>query len=124
MVWQVHEQVKEEFLATVTNVMREFYGDDPKDSKDFSRIISQGHVKRLAGYLDELRELEDESIRILNEKGGEVVESERYVAPTLVLFDGDWIKKGAPSLVPYGNHKQPPRSPKTTLFRIQGKGGH
>jgi aldehyde dehydrogenase (NAD+) len=88
----VHEDVKEEFVEKLKEVTREFYGEDPKESKDFARIISTNHVKRLSSYLDEVRGRDD--VTILNDKGGEVEESERYVAPTLVLCEGNWIKKG------------------------------
>ncbi len=93
----MHEDVKGEFVEKLKEVTREFYGEDPKESKDFARIISTNHVKRLSSYLDEVRSRDD--VTILNDKGGEVEEGEHYVAPTLVLCEGNWIKKGTfPSL--------------------------
>jgi len=90
----VHEDVKDEFLEKLLGVIKEFYGENPKESKDFGRIISPNHVKRLASYLEDIQGREEEGIKILNDKGGEVDESEKYVSPTLVLMEGDWVKKG------------------------------
>jgi len=99
---QVHEDVKDEFLEKLLGVIKEFYGENPKESKDFGRIISPNHVKRLASYLEDIQGREEEGIKILNDKGGEVDESEKYVSPTLVLMEGDWVKKGNGFLSPSG----------------------
>jgi aldehyde dehydrogenase (NAD+) len=54
--------------------LREFYGDDPRHSPDYARIINQPHVERLAKLL--------ESGEVV--AGGEVDAEERYIAPTIL----------------------------------------
>lgn len=58
----------------LTKVIKEFYGADPQESKDYGRIINVDHVRRLAGLLEEGRII----------SGGQVDEADRYVAPTIV----------------------------------------
>ncbi len=70
----VHDDVYEETLAALRTTLREFYGEDPKASPDYGRIISARHVRRLAGML------EGANIVV----GGEVDEQARYVAPTVL----------------------------------------
>jgi aldehyde dehydrogenase (NAD+) len=55
-------------------VIKEFYGANPQESKDFGRIINVNHVQRLAGLLEEGKVL----------TGGQVDEDDRYVAPTII----------------------------------------
>ncbi|MGO3153226.1 MAG: aldehyde dehydrogenase family protein [Galactobacter sp.] len=55
-------------------VIQEFYGSEPKDSKDFGRIINASHVSRLEGLLSSGRTL----------AGGQVDAGRRYVAPTIL----------------------------------------
>lgn len=65
-------QVVAELRKTIT----EFYGPEPKESPDVSRLISVRHAKRVAAML------EDDKIEVLT--GGQVSVDERYIAPTLV----------------------------------------
>jgi aldehyde dehydrogenase (NAD+) len=70
----VHEEVHDSLVNRMVSAVREFYGDDPKQSRDFARIVDQRHHTRLTRLLD----------------GGDVVTggvvdaSERYVAPTIL----------------------------------------
>lgn len=70
----VHERVEADLLQAMKAVLTEFYGDDPKASPDFSRIINTAHHQRLVGLLP----------------GGEVYaggqheEATRYLAPTIL----------------------------------------
>lgn len=64
----------EQLAEAVPRVIREFYGADPRRSKDYGRIINAAHVRRLAGLLEEGHIV----------TGGEVDEAERYVAPTVL----------------------------------------
>ena len=69
----VHRDIQEEFIANLKRAIREFYGENPKKSPDFARIISHAHFQRLS--------------RLLNGKilyGGDTDPAERYIAPTLV----------------------------------------
>ncbi len=55
--------------------VRRMYGDDPRHSPDFCRIVNERHTRRLASYLS--------SGRVAF--GGEVDVGERYVAPTVLV---------------------------------------
>ena len=62
----------------LTKVIREFYGANPAESKDYGRIINAHHVRRLAGLLEEGTVI----------TGGAVDEDNRYVAPTIITGVG------------------------------------
>ena len=70
----VNRAVKSEFLAAVTQTIRSFYGENPAESPDYCRIISQRHFSRLAEFL------KDGKILI----GGETNAEEKYIAPTVI----------------------------------------
>jgi aldehyde dehydrogenase (NAD+) len=71
----VHEKVENELLAQMKQAVREFYGDDPRTSADFGRIVNQRHYRRLMNLLPE-------SGDVL--VGGSGDEDERYIAPTIL----------------------------------------
>jgi aldehyde dehydrogenase (NAD+) len=77
----IGEDMKKKLLEKMSQIIVEFYGEEPKESGDFARIVSAGHVKRLEGYLQEISG--NPKVSIL--KGGQVDHNERYVAPTLVV---------------------------------------
>ncbi len=70
----IEESVYEPFLAKATEIVKNFYGDQPKDSPDFPRIVNKGNLDRLAGLLA------GENVVV----GGEVDPSELYIAPTIL----------------------------------------
>jgi aldehyde dehydrogenase (NAD+) len=70
----VDRSVEGPFTEALVAAMREFYGDDPRTSPDYARIVNGNHLRRLASYLD------DGEIVI----GGEVAVDERYLAPTVL----------------------------------------
>jgi aldehyde dehydrogenase (NAD+) len=70
----VHETREGELLEALKRALREFYGDDPKRSSDFGRIVNERHHRRLAVLL------KDGEIVV----GGQADESERYIAPTIL----------------------------------------
>lgn len=74
----VEEGVKPKLLEALKNAIQEFYGDAPKQSPDYPRIVNRDHFDRLKGYLKE------GTIYC----GGETDESENYISPT-VLTDVD-----------------------------------
>lgn len=78
----VHESVVEEFVAEAKKAVLELYGPDPKNNPDYSSIIGEKHVKRLAGLIG--------SHHVV--AGGESDEEGRYVAPTL-LYPVTWEDK-------------------------------
>jgi aldehyde dehydrogenase (NAD+) len=45
-------EVKDEFVQEVKNAIPEMYGDDPKESPDYGRVINLRSFERLVGYLD------------------------------------------------------------------------
>ncbi|HEY2775417.1 MAG TPA: aldehyde dehydrogenase family protein [Candidatus Binatia bacterium] len=71
----VHESIEKTLVEKLRGVIREFYGDDPRTSKDYPRIVNDRHVDRLAGLLED-------SVEVV--AGGQYDRSERYFAPTIV----------------------------------------
>ncbi len=70
----VHKSVEKEFLEKAKNRIREFYGENPKKSEHYGRIINERHTKRL-------HELINYDKVII---GGEVDFEEKYIAPTIM----------------------------------------
>ena len=70
----VHENVHDALLTRLATAVRELYGDDPKASPDYGRIINERHHARLVGLLD------GASVAV----GGEHDVSDRYIAPTIL----------------------------------------
>ncbi|HJT38202.1 MAG TPA: aldehyde dehydrogenase family protein, partial [Actinomycetota bacterium] len=48
----VHESVEQPFLSKLRATIEEFYGSDPKASKDYGKIVNDRHFERLVGLLD------------------------------------------------------------------------
>lgn len=70
----VHDHVHDALINRMSSAVREFYGDDPKQSPDFARIINERHHVRLARLL--------EGADVVT--GGEADVSDRYIAPTIL----------------------------------------
>ncbi len=70
----VDREIKPALLDRIQFYIREFYGEDPSLSPDYSRIISDRHFDRMAGFLQQ------GNILI----GGQTKPEERYIAPTLI----------------------------------------
>ena len=75
-VW-VHHDVHDEFARLVTTEIQERYGDDPRSSPDFGRIVNTRHTARIQGLL------EGGGYDAIA-AGGTINVDERYVAPTVV----------------------------------------
>jgi len=75
----VHEEVEDEFLRQVKECIEKFYGENALQSKDYGKIISPRHAKRLENLLI------DQKIYY----GGNVQAEECYVSPTIVTRP-DW----------------------------------
>lgn len=69
-----HESVHDELLQRLRSAVRDFYGEDPKKSPDFARIVNAKHHRRL------MRLLGSGEIVV----GGEADEVARYIAPTVL----------------------------------------
>jgi aldehyde dehydrogenase (NAD+) len=61
-------------LVAIRQALREFYGDNPQHSPDYSRIVNRRHFDRLIGYLANERGIE----------GGQHDANDLYLAPTLL----------------------------------------
>ena len=70
----VHEHVHDALINRMVSTIREFYGDDPKQSPDFARIVNERHHARL------IRLLRDSDVVT----GGEADASDHYIAPTIL----------------------------------------
>lgn len=70
----VNKTIKKDLIDGLEKSLKEFYGENPVNSPDYARIISQKHFDRLVSFL------KDGEVVI----GGENQPSERYIAPTLI----------------------------------------
>ncbi len=75
----IDKEVLPGFIEELKSAMTEFYPDGVKNSQDFGRIVSSRHWSRLKKMVDE------SNGKILI--GGEMDESEKYVAPTVIQVD-------------------------------------
>ena len=75
----VHEEIKAAFLTILQDTIRESYGEDPSQSPDLSRLVSDNQFDRVAALI------EGEEILI----GGQTNREERFIAPT-VLNNVSW----------------------------------
>ena len=69
-----HASIKADLLTRLTATIQTFYGEDPKLSTDYGRIVNDRQFERLAALLD--------GGTIVT--GGETDPAERYIAPTVV----------------------------------------
>ncbi|MGZ6268308.1 MAG: aldehyde dehydrogenase family protein [Candidatus Limnocylindrales bacterium] len=72
LVWP---DVKDEFVGHLQEAIRDFYGDDPKQSPDYGRVINKRNFDRLVGFLG--------SGTLA--AGGETDPDELYIAPTVLV---------------------------------------
>lgn len=70
----VHEEVKDELVRLMIKQMRLYFGDDPKNSPDFGRIVNLRRLEALKTLLGRGRIL----------TGGRYDESDLYMEPTLL----------------------------------------
>ncbi len=71
---KVDKQIKTQLIEAIKQCVRDFYGDNPKESPDLARIVNAKQFNRLQGLLS------DGEIIL----GGETDAEELYIAPTLV----------------------------------------
>jgi acyl-CoA reductase-like NAD-dependent aldehyde dehydrogenase len=74
LVWP---EVKDELVEELKNAITDFYGDEPKESPDYGRIINRRNFDRLATFL------EDGNGTLA--AGGESDADELYIAPTVLV---------------------------------------
>jgi len=70
----VHDEVHDALVNRLVSAIRDFYGDDPKQSRDFARIVNERHHARLTRLIGDGDPV----------TGGESDLSERYIAPTIL----------------------------------------
>jgi len=75
----VQRSVHDELLRLMLKKVNDFYGPDPVNSPDLSRIIDARHFKRLRGLIDPAKVV----------YGGRVDEHTRSIAPTII--DGETL---------------------------------
>ena len=71
----VHSEVEQELVEKLQETLKEFYGEDPKSSDSYGRIVGERHVDRLASALQD-------DVEVIT--GGQIDRAQRYVAPTIV----------------------------------------
>lgn len=70
----VDQLVGDELVAAMKRVLRDFYGDDPRNNSNYGRIVNRRHFDRLVNYLG--------TGRILC--GGKHDAGDLYIAPTIL----------------------------------------
>ena len=70
----VHRNVKDQLLIKMQEYIKVFFGQDPKLSPDYARIINLSNLNRLASLLSAGKLI----------TGGHVIPEERYLSPTII----------------------------------------
>lgn len=70
----LHKSIKKPFLEKLIFYIKKHYGDNPKNSPDFPRIINDGNFNRLNAFLDNGQTV----------IGGDSDPKEKYIAPTVL----------------------------------------
>ena len=70
----VEKSVETALVDRIRRVIGEFYGDDPKISGSYGRIVSERHFDRLSGLMNGGRVV----------IGGDTDRNDRYIAPTVI----------------------------------------
>ncbi|WP_318509165.1 aldehyde dehydrogenase [Bacillus sp. T3] len=75
----VHGKIKHDFLQELKSAIKELYGENPLENKDYTHIVSEKHYNRLCSFLDNGKTF----------VGGKVKKEELVIEPT-VLTDINW----------------------------------
>lgn len=70
----VHKEVKDSLMKAIQKYIKDFYGDNPENSKDYCRIINEKHFDRLCALLEEGDIV----------AGGQTNRSQLYIEPTVI----------------------------------------
>jgi len=73
----VTPKVQDQLIQHMKEAVKKFYGENPKESKDYSRIISKNHFLRIKTLVDPVKE------NIIF--GGDMDEDDKYISPTFIL---------------------------------------
>lgn len=71
----VHEDIEAQLLQSIKKTLTQFYGENPKNSKDFGRIINHRHHQRLMKLMQSGGEIYT---------GGDADASDLYISPTIL----------------------------------------
>ena len=71
----VEESVYEPFLNELKKAIQAFYGENPQNSSDFGRMVTQRHAERMAGFIQSHQE------KVIH--GGTFDIKDKYIAPTV-----------------------------------------
>lgn len=82
----VEEKAKEGLIEALRTQIRAFFGSDPKQSRDFARVVNDRHFERLEKMIDPSKVV----------IGGETDRTARYIAPTVManVSDDDPVMAG------------------------------
>ncbi|XP_053975019.1 aldehyde dehydrogenase, dimeric NADP-preferring isoform X3 [Hylaeus volcanicus] len=69
-------EVQNKFLKEAEHILKEWYGDNPKESPDLARIISDNHYHRLVKYLNGNGKIA---------LGGSCDPTEKFISPTILV---------------------------------------
>jgi aldehyde dehydrogenase (NAD+) len=75
----INESIKAKFVEACKKWIKQFYSEQPENSKSYARIVTDKHFNRLKSHLENANSLDAEI-----EIGGEVDANSKYIAPTLV----------------------------------------
>ncbi|MFT6879183.1 MAG: aldehyde dehydrogenase (NAD+) [Algoriphagus sp.] len=75
----VHESKKDVFVEEMNKQITSFYGENPKESDSYARVVNPKHTKRMVGYI---QDSVSKGAKVIT--GGQSDENESYLAPTLV----------------------------------------
>lgn len=70
----VHENIKDELMKRMIESIHHFYGDDPKQSRDYGRIINEQRFNKLEGFIKDGNVI----------AGGMADKDALYIAPTIM----------------------------------------
>ena len=70
----VDASIEQDLIDRLVKTVHEFYGEDPRQTPDYGRIVSQRHLRRLVSLIDGAEVV----------TGGQSDEAERYLAPTIL----------------------------------------
>ncbi|KYN41050.1 Aldehyde dehydrogenase family 3 member B1, partial [Trachymyrmex septentrionalis] len=69
-------EIQKKFIEEAKKILHEWYGDNPRESPDLARIISDKHYQRLVNYLSD-----KSKIAI----GGDMNPAEKFISPTVLV---------------------------------------
>lgn len=71
----VHKDIKDELIENIKQEIKNFYGENPKESKDFAKIINERHFERIVNLIQGEKIIE----------GGIFDKEQKYISPTLLV---------------------------------------